>query len=300
MDLINLELLVETVRSGSFAAVARQRDLDPSSVSRAIASLEEEVGVRLLQRTTRRLSLTEAGELYLRRVEPLVQELSRAREEAIGASESPSGTLRLTCSVAFGQTCLVPLLAEFREAYPDLKLDLLMTDENLDLIEQRIDLAIRLAPSPGGDVIGSKLMATRYRVVATPNYLRTQGTLSKPDELKSRSCLLFTFPDFRSRWLFRDRKGEVQEVPVNGDIAMSNALALRQGALAGLGPALLADWLIERELADGRLVDVFPDYNVAATSFDTGAWLLYPSRAYLPSKVRVAIDFLRDRLRLSR
>lgn len=296
MELSNLELLVETVRCGSFAAVARQRDLDPSSVSRAIASLEQDVGVRLLQRTTRRLSLTEAGEVYLQRIEPLVQELLRAREEAIGVSAAPSGTLRLTCSVAFGQVCLVPLLAAFREAYPELKLDLLMTDENLDLIEKRIDLAIRLAPSPEADVIGSKLKATRYRVVAAPEYLRTQGAISRPEELQSRSCLFFTFPEFRSQWLFRDRDGLVREIPVKGDIAMSNALALRQAALSGLGPALLADWLVEQDLSDGRLLDVFPDHDVTATSFDTGAWLLYPSRAYLPNKVRVAIDFLRKHL----
>ncbi len=296
MELNNLELLIDVMRQGSFAAVARQRDLDPSSVSRAIAALEDDVGARLLQRTTRRLSLTEAGEVYLRRVEPLVQELARAKEEAVGVTGSPKGTLRLTSSVAFGQVCLLPLLEDFRQAYPELNLDLLMSDENLDLIEKRIDLAIRLAPSLEADVVGTRLRTTRYRIVASPAYLKASGPIDRPDELSSRDCLCFTLPDFRARWLFRDSKSLVTEVPVAGAVAMSSALGLRQAALRGLGPALLADWLIDAEVAAGRLVDLFPNYQVTATSFDTAAWLLYPSRAFLPGKVRVAIDFLKARL----
>lgn len=296
MELNNLELLIEVVRKGSFAAVARQRDIDPSSVSRAIAALEDEVGARLLQRTTRRLSLTEAGQLYLRRVEPLVQELARAREEALGATGTPKGTLRLTSSVAFGQLCLVPLLADFRQAYPQLKLELLMSDENLDLVEKRIDLAIRLAPSLETDVIGTRLRKTHYRVVASPAYLDASGPIERPEALSSRDCLCFTLPAFRSRWLFRDPQSSVTEVQVSGTVTMSSALGLRRAAIQGLGPALLADWLIDQEITAGRLIDLFPDYRVTATSFDTGAWLLYPSRAFLPNKVRVAVDFLRQHL----
>ncbi|WP_282610297.1 LysR family transcriptional regulator [Pelagibius sp. Alg239-R121] len=296
MELKNLELLLDVVRQGSFAAAARNHDLDPSSVSRAVAAMEEEVGVRLLQRTTRHLSLTEAGELYLQRVEPLVEEMDRAREEALAVSAIPHGTLRLSTSVAFGQRCIVPLLADLRATHADLKLELLLTDENVDLIAERIDLAIRLAPSVSADVIGSKLMTTRYRVCASRGYLDNCGPVREPNDLTGCSCLLFTFPAFRSRWLFRDRQDHLREIPVSGEIAISNALALRHAALAGLGPALLADWLIDQDIAEGRLVDLFPNYSVAATTFETGAWLLYPSRSFLPNKVRATIDFLRARL----
>ena len=296
MDVTSLRLFCEVARLGSFAAAARRGDVDPSSVSRTIALLEQELGVRLFQRTTRRLSLTEAGDLYLRRVEAIVDELDRARDEAQAVSIEPSGTLRLTTSVAFGQVCIVPLIGAFRARFPDLKLELVMTDANLDLVSNRIDLAVRLAPSLDGDLVATKLLDTRYRVCAAPSYLRQAPALRTPDDLTRHRCVLFTFPEFRSRWLFRDPDGGIGEVPVDGDVLISNALALREAALAGVGPALLADWLIRDALAAGTLVDVFRHHDVAATSFETAAWLLYPSRAFLPNKVRVAIDFLKAHL----
>lgn len=121
--------------------------------------------------------------------------------------------------------------------------------------------------------------------------------MTAPDDLRQHNCLRFTLPAFRTRWLFRARDGASSEVPVDGDLIISNKLTLRDCALAGLGPALLPDWLVDKDLASGALIDCFPDHQVAATSFDTAAWLLYPSRTFLPNKVRVMIDFLRQRLR---
>lgn len=155
-----MRMFVEVARRGSFAAAARDRDVDPSSVSRAVALLEEELGVRLFQRTTRRVALTEAGEIYLARVTALVDELDFARDEARGVSTGPVGTLRLTASVAFGNTCLVPLLPEFRERYPGVKLELLLTDTVLDLVAERVDLAIRLGRRFDADFIATKLFDT--------------------------------------------------------------------------------------------------------------------------------------------
>jgi len=163
-----LRVFLEVVKRGGFAAVARDSNVDPSSISRAIATLESELGGRLFQRTTRKLTLTEAGESFLARIGPLVEELERAREEVASIGSEPSGTLRLSASVAFGQICLVPLLPAFRRAFPRLRLELLLSDANVDLIADRIDLAIRLAPSYRGDVVGSKLFATRYRIAASP------------------------------------------------------------------------------------------------------------------------------------
>lgn len=296
MDLQNLRLFVEVARRGSFAAVARDRHFDPTSVSRAVATLEAELGFRLFQRTTRRMALTEAGALYLERVEALVDELGHAADAARAVQSGPIGNLRLTTSVAFGQTCIVPLLPAFRAAYPALKLELLLTDANLGLIADRIDLAIRLGPRSDDNLIGVKLFDTRYRVCASPAWLDRAGPLTAPEELEAHSCLLFDLPDFRTRWLFRDGAGRERQVAVQGEVVISNALALRDCCLAGMGPALLADWLIDEDIAAGRLCDLFPDYQVTATDFETAARLLYPSRAFLPNKVRVAIDFLRDRL----
>ncbi|HEY3255176.1 MAG TPA: LysR family transcriptional regulator [Polyangiaceae bacterium] len=295
MDLAQLRVFLDVIQRGGFAAVARDANLDPSSISRTVAALESELGARLFQRTTRKLVLTEAGEAFLARVGPLVEGLERAREEIASLGSEPSGTLRLTASVAFGQLCLVPTLSAFRRAFPRLKLELLLTDTNLDLIAERIDLAIRLAPSYRGDVIGSKLFATRYRVAASPEYLAREGAPTLPAELAQRSCLLFPLPEFRDRWLFR-RGTATEEVPVQGQLVLSTALALRSAALDGLGPALLADWHLDDDFAHGRLVDLFPEHEVTATTFDTAAWLLYPSRSYLPHKVRATIEFLRTHL----
>jgi DNA-binding transcriptional LysR family regulator len=292
MDTSDLALFLDTVRLGSFAAVARERNTDPSLVSRAIAGLEAEVGARLFNRTTRSMSLTEAGERFQLRVAHLVEELDHAREEARSARASPSGLLRMTASVAFGQAMIVPLLGRFRQRYPDIRVELQLTDANIDLVAERIDLAVRLAPSYRAELVGAKLIRTRYRVVASPDWLAKNGMPAAPEALSDLRCVLFSLPRFRERWMFRN--GEtVTEVPVDGDIVMSNALAVRTAALAGLGPALLADWLIGVEILAGDLIDLFPDYDVAATSFDTAAWLLYPSRNYLPAKVRAAIDFFR-------
>lgn len=296
LDLGALRIFIDVARHGGFSPVARDRDLDPSSVSRVISVLEVELGVRLFQRTTRRLTLTEAGSLYFDRIEALVDNLDAARDDALAISSGPLGTLRLTASVAFGHACLTPLLPAFRETFPALKLELLLSDANLDLVSERIDLAIRLGPSVEADVVGVKLFDTRYKVCASPGYLAGAPALIAPDDLRTHRCLRFTLPEFRTRWLFGRRDGETSEVPVDGDLIISNALALRDCALAGLGPALLADWLIDKDLAEGTLVDCFPDHHVAATSFDTAAWLLYPSRAFLPNKVRATIDFLRRQL----
>ncbi len=296
MDTKSLEIVLDVAREGSFAAAARRHAIDPSAVSRTVAAVEAALGARLFQRTTRRLSLTEAGARYIQRIGPLMEELDRAGEEARSFGATPTGSLRLTTSVAFGLECVVPLLGAFRDAYPALSLDLLLTDANVDLVAERVDLAIRLAPALTADLIGARLMTTRYRVCASPDYLAGQQPIRDPADLADHPCLVFTLPGFRSRWLFRDRSGAVAENPVRGDIAISNATALKAACLAGLGPALLANWLVDRQIAAGRLVDLFPDHDVTATTFDTAAWLLYPSRAFLPNKVRVAIDFLRVRL----
>lgn len=297
MDIESLKTVALVAKLGSFAAAARALDLDPSSVSRTVAAVEADLKLRLFQRTTRRLAISEEGEVYLRRIAPLLEEFELAREEAEEIRESAVGTLRLTASVAFAHECVVPHLKEFRETYPDLTVELFPTDENIDLLANGIDLAIRLAAAPQGDFVSTRLLHTRYRIVASPDYVVSNGPIDNPRDLEALDCLRFPFPDFRTRWHFVRGDATAVDVPVTGRLLISNALALRQAALDGLGPALLADWLVGRHLAEGRLVDLFPDYECAATNFDTGAWALYPSRSYLPQKVRVTIDFLRQKLR---
>lgn len=296
MDLSVLHIFVEVVRQGSFASVARDRNVDPSSVSRSIAALEEELGVRLIQRSTRKLALTEAGITYFQRIEPLVEEMQHAIGAVADISGQPKGTLRVTASVSFGLKCIVPLLPEFRQLYPELTLDLLLTDANVDFFAERIDLAIRLGLLADSSLIAQQLMRTYYSVCASPHYLQQCGPLEDPTDIANCNCLLFPLAGFRSKWKFRDRTGQESEVAVQGKTIISNAIALQECAIAGMGLALLPNWLIEEDLQTGRLINPFPNYEVTATDFQTSAWLVYPSRTYVPLKVQVLMDYLRKHL----
>lgn len=296
MDLNALKTVALVAQLGSLAAAARHLDMDPSSVSRILSSVEDRLGLRLFQRSTRRLAITEEGETYLNRVIPLLEEFDHARELAVSSRSKPAGHLRLTCSVAFGHECLVPYLHEFAKRFPDITLELVMSDSNLDLVKDNVDLAIRLTPKPQGDLINTRLMHTRYSVYATQDYINRVGPIREPADLESRNCLRYSLPNFRTEWQFRDQNQTIESVAIKGNILISNALALRQAARNGLGPALLADWLVRRDLQNGILVDLFPDHDVTATNFNTGAYALYPSRSYLPAKVRATIDFLREKL----
>ena len=299
MDIETLRIFAEVAHRGSFSEVARSRGTEPSSISRAVGVLEVELGERLFQRTTRKLSLTEAGALYLARIEPLVAQLEEAGAEARAIGRGPVGTLRLSVSVSFGMVRMVPMLERFRALYPELTVELLMSDVQVDLVREGIDLAVRLAPAVEANLVATRLVPTRYRVVAAPGWAATHP-LAAPAELAACEVLRFTLPGFRDRWLFRDRAGALETVPVGGRLLLSSAVGLREAALAGMGPTLLADWLIGRDLAEGRLVDCFPDHDVAATGFDTGVWAIYPSRSFLPGKVRAMLDFLRSELPRSR
>ena len=295
MDTEALRTVQLVAQHGSFAAAARVAGVDPSSVSRTVAGIEAQLGLRLFQRSTRQLRLTEAGEVYLGRLGPLLDDLDLARDAAAEIGTAPKGRVRLTASVAFGHDVLVPVLAKLREELPGIALELILSDQNVDLVAGQVDLAIRLAPAPKGDLISTRLRSTCYRVVAAPDYVAAFGAPARPEALADHAVLRLTLPEYRTEWRFRGPS--TVSVPVDGPLLISNALALRAAARAGLGPALLADWLIDEDIASGALVDLFPDHQATATTFDTAAWLLYPSRTYLPTKVRAVIDALRRHIR---
>lgn len=294
MDIADLKTLLLVRNLGGFAAAARALGLNPASVSRKVAEIEASLGLRIFQRSTRRFSVTEAGEALLGRISPLLEEFDAALGSAEALASAPGGTLRMTTSVSFGHEVVLPLLSAFHAACSGINVELILTDSNVDLVRDRVDLALRLAPAPAGDLISSRILSARYRVVASPEYLKRFEYPRVPEDLSRHSTLRFALPGFRDRWLFRDVAGSITEVPVHGWLVISNALALRRASLDGLGIAMLADWLVNRNIQDGALVDVFPDFEVTATGFETGIWALYPSKAYLPQRVRLMIDFIRQ------
>lgn len=294
-QLLRTTLLV--ARTGSFAAAARETGVDPSSVSRQVASLEDATGIRVFDRTTRRLDITEAGRLYLERALPALEALDEAVDAARDIMTEPSGLLRVTTSVAFGERWLMPRVASFRAEYPRIELDLLLTDAVTELAREGIDIALRLGPAPEtGSFVAAKLFDTPYKVVAAPEYLARMGRPSSPSDLAHHDGLLFRLPAFRETWRFRARAGRpIEEVLPRPSLTISNALALRRAAVSGMGVALLADWTIADDLASGALEDLFPAYDVSAGQFDSAAWILYLSKAYVPVRLRVFIDHLRER-----
>lgn len=303
MNTKNLQIFSEVASRLSFVAVANSQGMSPSSVSRVISQIEDELGARLFQRNTRTVTLTEFGKKFLDHALIILEELDQAAEEAKGASLGAKGRLRVTASVAFAEAMLAPLLPRFQSQFPDTRLQIIPTDSNLDLIAEGIDLAIRMAPRIGGDVVVTKLFQTAYRVCATPDYIRSAGAPLEPKDLEAHSCTLYALPGFGSFWKFREKKRPGHSsacethVAISGKIALSSAAVMRSVVLHGAGPALLADWLVKEDLASGRMVDLFPGYDVTATEFDTAAWIIYPSRQYVPLKVRVFIDFLKHQLR---
>ena len=294
MDTDSLSTFSGVARSGSFASHARNKGTDPSSVSRQIAALEKELGVRLFERTTRRLSLTEAGRVYLDRIVPLLEELSAARDAAHDSLADPSGVLSVTTSVAFGERWLMPRVASFREACPKITLDLRLTDSVVDIASEGIDVALRLVPSISGAFVASKLFETRYRVVASPSYIETNGEPKTLRDLQSHTGLFFSLPGVSPEWRFRKSLYSTVQIasPVAG-LTSSNALALRRAALDGLGLALLADWTIADDIETGALVPLLTDLEASVSDFDTAAWVVYPSKAYVPARLRAFIDHLR-------
>jgi len=295
MEIATLRIFIEVMQRGSFAAVARERNVDPSSVSRTIASLEAQLGVRLFHRTTRHLSPTDAALAYFEQIESLVDQIDRAAMVAADSGDKPRGTLRITAPVTFAQVNLVPLLPEFAKRYPELDFELLLTDRFLDLVEDRIDLAIRLGRLAESSLIAHRLCDMVYVVAASPDYLRRRGRPKQPADLEDHQILRYPVPGYAARWRFRAAGGLITEVPVRGKVVVTNGVALRQCAVAGMGVVMLPRWNLADELRSGALVEVLTDYHPTATEFDTAAWLLYPSRSYLPRKVRALADYLKDK-----
>jgi len=285
MNLSSLRLFVDVARAGSFTKAAQAHDLDPSVVSRRIASLERDLGFRLLQRTTRLIALTEAGSVFLSRVEPHLAAIDEATIAGRDLSDQPAGVLRVTASTSFGYEILTPLIPKFRESSPDVALELLLTDRRINLIEEGVDLAIRLGSLPDSEFIATKLMPIQFRVYAHGSHHR----FAKPPE--ELDCLMYGAGLQSDLVRVRNKSGLTSTMRLTGSVSISNALALKRCACLGMGPAFLPDWLVQKELETGELIDLFPDVTFLTGEGEQAAWFVYPTRLYVPLKVRRLIDY---------
>lgn len=292
----HLRIVVQIAQHGNFSSVAKIHRLDPSSVSRIVQSVERDLGVRLFQRSARHVALTEAGAAYVARVTHLLEELDAAGDAVKSMESRPSGVLRITASVAFGQACLVPLMPEFARLYPDIMLELIFDDANLDIVADRVDLALRLSPRMGQDLVRVKWFDATYTICASPAYVETHQAIERLEDLVHHRCVLFGHEHPQSTWHLRNDAGVTQSMTVPIAMVASNGLAQKALTLAGVGPALMPIWLSGPEIASGALMQILPGYAVTPNDFEGAAWLLYPHRSFLPAKTRAIVNFLQARV----
>jgi DNA-binding transcriptional LysR family regulator len=283
-----MAVFAKVVESASFAAAARHFDMSPAMVSKHVSTLEGRLGVRLLNRTTRRVSATEVGQDYYERCLRILSDLEDADRAAGNLQTAPRGLLRVTTSVSFGARQLAPLVAEYLAAYPDVSIELSLHDHYVDLLKERVDLAIRLGTLSDSSLIARKLCAVEMVLCASPGYLKANGTPQKPRDLVKHNCL----PHATSRtWTFSDRTGKEEVVRVSGRLSANGGDALLALAVKDSGIALAPDYLVGDDLTAGRLVRLLPDY----TTRDTPVYAVYPHSQYLSAKTRTFIDFLASR-----
>lgn len=283
-----MEAFVQVARRGSFAAAAKALRRTPSAVSRAVARLESRLGVGLIRRTTRAMTLTPEGETYLARASELIAEFD-AIEDGFGRDAAqPSGLLRVNASVPFGQRMILPVLPRFLAQQPRMRVDLTLTDDVVDLVEARADVAIRIGPLRDTRLRAKLLGRSRLAVVAAPAYLAQAGTPAHPDALVDHNCLTFSFRRSLDTWPFLI-DGAVSQRPVHGNFFGNSGEVVRMMALGGAGLARLARFHVDEDIAAGRLVPVLEAFSPGDVE-DIHA--LYVGHERLSSRIRCFVDFL--------
>ena len=292
-DLNEVLVFTRVVQAGSFTAAARKLTLPKSTVSRRVTSLEKRLGVRLLQRTTRRLRLTDVGREYYARVSRVVDDLEEADNVVRASQDRPLGTLRITAPVDLGLEYLSRLINEFTALYPEVNVSLFLTQRKVDLVGEGFDLALRAGQMTDSTLISKKISGSPARLWASPGYLAARGTPTTPEDLADHDCVLFG-SELRGKWRLVDGKHEV-EVPVAGRIAANDLLFVRRAAEAGAGIALIP-LIPSADPVSDRLVPVLERYR-SNQSRNVGLFVVYPSAKHLSPKARVFIDFVSDRMK---
>ena len=295
-----MRIFAGVVKGGSLSSAGREFGLSPASVSRQMSALEANLGARLLNRTSRRLTLTEAGELYYGKVEQILGLVADANDGVASLQGTARGTLRVHSRMLVGHLVLVPALPRFLELYPDVQLDLRLSNNAVDLVAQNIDVDIRIGKLADSSLIARKLTPSRRVVCASPDYLARHAPLERPADLAAYNCLTYRINIGQTVWRFLDGSGVLTEVPVTGSLQSDNGLALLEGTRAGVGIALMPDWSVEHDLAAGRLVELFAPYDVSHIEFENGVFAIYQSSRHVSAKLKVFVEFLSEAFRQHR
>jgi DNA-binding transcriptional LysR family regulator len=288
MDTITrMRAFVAVVESGGFSAAARGAGRSKALMSKYVAELEEELGARLLNRTTRQLSLTEAGEVAYEEAQEVLKRVSRLRDEIEASTAAARGRLRISMPRTFGDGDLSRGIMEFLTHYPDIRMELSLEDRFVNLVDEGFDAAIRVSALADSSLIARKLADFRVAVCATPDLVARHGRPEHPTELAGLPCIIDTNVRFRGNWPFRDAEAKIS-VAVTGRVEANTPNAGAAAARAGLGFARLPRLLVEADIAAGRLVTLLDDYELQ----ELGIYVVYPHRDRMPTKLRVFIDHL--------
>ncbi len=283
-----MEVFARVVQEGAFSAAARSLELTPSAVSKLIARLERRLGARLLTRTTRALTLTEEGEAYYQSVQRILQALDEADQHVSGGTVR--GRLRINASIPFGTMYIAPLIPDFLALHQALSIDLSLTDDVIDLMAQRADVAIRMGNLPDSGLIARKLAESRRVICAAPSYLARKGTPQTPTDLRHHDCVTFNFKRLQSSWPFR-ADGRDFELSVTGNLQVNNGETMRQMALRGAGIARLGQFHVADDIRAGALVPILETYNPGDLELISA---VYVGGGQLPQRVRSFIDYLAE------
>lgn len=286
-----MEVFSAVADAGSLAGAAKRLRLSPAAVTRAIASLEDHLGVRLFNRTTRSLSLTEAGSRFLDSTRRLLGALEEAEETAAGATATPSGHLTLTASVALGRACVAPLVYDFLQAEPRVTVSLLLHDRVVNLVEEGIDVAVRIAHLPDSTLVARRVGEVRRLLVGSPAYLADRGTPAVPEDLKHHDVIAFTGLLPGREWRFVD-EGRDASIGLAPRVEVNDAAAAIAGAECGRGITIALSYMVAGAIAEGRLVPVLGRFTPPAVPVH----LVYPQTRSMAAKVRAFLDFAAPRL----
>ncbi len=287
MNVRHLRLFIRLASTNNISLAARELSISAAVASNQLRKLEESMGVRLIHRTTRKVSLTAEGHAFLQHAEDVVSSVEAARASVGAGILSPSGTLRIAAPASFGRLHLLPQISTFMEANPNLNVDLKLSDTIVDLVEGGFDVAIRNSELQDSSLIAKKLANDRRVLCASPQYLARYGEPSTPEELRAHNCITLMNLD---RWRFK--KGtDVINIKVNGNFRTDNGEAIRDACVNGLGITVNSTWSAYQQLTSGELVEVLCNYPYVST---TAIWAVYPSSRQLAPKVRAFIDFFSD------
>ncbi|HYD32479.1 MAG TPA: LysR family transcriptional regulator [Azospirillaceae bacterium] len=286
----DLMAFIKVVEARSFTAAAGKLGISKSVVSRRMADLENRLGARLLNRTTRQLSVTEVGQAFYQRCVRIVADLEEAERAVTDLHGAPRGTLKLSAPMSFGRKHLAPAVAVFLERHPSIEIELELNDRFVDLVDEGYDLAIRIGRLKDSTLIARRLAPSLRAAVGSPDYFRRHGTPETPDDLTRHNCLIYTNTPLSEQWAFRVND-EVRPVRVAGNLKANNGDMLREAAIAGMGVVVLPTFLVGDALASGELACVLSEYTISEASVNA----VYPHYRHLSPKVRVFVDFLAAR-----